>query len=70
MISIVGLQGALILKILRGKYPPVTNFYSADVSEIIKRCLTQVSTWACQLGDMLGDANSGTGAQLETTVVH
>jgi NIMA (never in mitosis gene a)-related kinase len=41
VIFLAGLQGALILKILRGKYPPVTN-YSADVAEIIKKCLTQV----------------------------
>eukprot|EP00195_Chlamydomonas_chlamydogama_P009069 CAMPEP_0202904676 /NCGR_PEP_ID=MMETSP1392-20130828/30593_1 /ASSEMBLY_ACC=CAM_ASM_000868 /TAXON_ID=225041 /ORGANISM="Chlamydomonas chlamydogama, Strain SAG 11-48b" /LENGTH=558 /DNA_ID=CAMNT_0049592433 /DNA_START=449 /DNA_END=2125 /DNA_ORIENTATION=- len=33
-------QGALILKILRGKYPPVTG-YSPDIAELIKRCLTQ-----------------------------
>eukprot|EP00199_Chlamydomonas_sp_CCMP681_P000941 CAMPEP_0119104632 /NCGR_PEP_ID=MMETSP1180-20130426/2800_1 /TAXON_ID=3052 ORGANISM="Chlamydomonas cf sp, Strain CCMP681" /NCGR_SAMPLE_ID=MMETSP1180 /ASSEMBLY_ACC=CAM_ASM_000741 /LENGTH=504 /DNA_ID=CAMNT_0007089451 /DNA_START=36 /DNA_END=1546 /DNA_ORIENTATION=+ len=33
-------QGALILKILRGKYPPVQG-YSPEVSDIIKRCLTQ-----------------------------
>ncbi len=33
-------QGALILKILRGKYPPVVG-YSPDVSDVIKRCLTQ-----------------------------
>ena len=34
-------QGALILKILRGKFPPVTG-YSPDISDLIKRCLTQV----------------------------
>ncbi|GLC47162.1 hypothetical protein PLESTB_001387600 [Pleodorina starrii] len=33
-------QGALILKILRGKFPPVTG-YSPDISDLIKRCLTQ-----------------------------
>lgn len=33
-------QGALILKILRGKYPPVVG-YSPEVSDVIKRCLTQ-----------------------------
>ena len=33
-------QGALILKILRGKYPAVTG-YSPEVSDLIKRCLTQ-----------------------------
>lgn len=33
-------QGALILKILRGKYPAVTG-YSLDISDLIKRCLTQ-----------------------------
>ena len=40
-------QGALILKILRGKFPPVTG-YSPDISELIKLCLTQV--W----GELLG----------------
>ncbi len=34
-------QGALILKILRGKFPPVTG-YSPEISDLIKRCLTQV----------------------------
>ena len=38
------LQGALILKILRGKYPPVAG-YSPDLIDIVKRCLTQVSQW-------------------------
>jgi NIMA (never in mitosis gene a)-related kinase len=33
-------QGALILKILRGKYPAVTG-YSPEISDLIKRCLTQ-----------------------------
>ncbi|MEW5302088.1 MAG: hypothetical protein WDW36_004898 [Sanguina aurantia] len=33
-------QGALILKILRGKFPPVQG-YSPEVTDIIKRCLTQ-----------------------------
>ncbi|KAL6749037.1 NIMA-related kinase 4 [Haematococcus lacustris] len=33
-------QGALILKILRGKYPPVSG-YTPEVSDIVKRCLTQ-----------------------------
>ncbi|KAG2487503.1 hypothetical protein HYH03_013921 [Edaphochlamys debaryana] len=33
-------QGALILKILRGKFPPVSG-YSPDISDLIKRCLTQ-----------------------------
>lgn len=32
-------QGALILKILRGRYPPVSG-YSKDLTEIIKACLT------------------------------
>lgn len=36
-----GAQGALILKILRGKYPPISG-YSPDISDVIKRCLTQV----------------------------
>lgn len=35
------LQGALILKILRGKFPPVSG-YSPDICDLIKRCLTQV----------------------------
>jgi hypothetical protein len=35
------LQGALILKILRGKYPALTG-YSPDISDLVKRCLTQV----------------------------
>jgi serine/threonine protein kinase len=34
------LQGALILKILRGKYPALTG-YSPDISDLVKRCLTQ-----------------------------
>ncbi|KAG1671969.1 hypothetical protein FOA52_013341 [Chlamydomonas sp. UWO 241] len=33
-------QGALILKILRGKYPALTG-YSPDISDLVKRCLTQ-----------------------------
>ncbi|KAG2429699.1 hypothetical protein HYH02_013957 [Chlamydomonas schloesseri] len=33
-------QGALILKILRGKFPPVSG-YSPDICDLIKRCLTQ-----------------------------
>ncbi|PNG99474.1 Serine/threonine-protein kinase Nek1, partial [Tetrabaena socialis] len=33
-------QGALILKILRGKFPPVAG-YSPDILDLIKRCLTQ-----------------------------
>ena len=33
---------ALILKILRGKYPPLTGF-SPGLSEVVKKCLTQVS---------------------------
>jgi hypothetical protein len=37
------LQGALILKIIRGKYPPVIG-YCADMISIIKMCLTQVRT--------------------------
>lgn len=36
-------QGALILKILRGKYPPV-NGYSQEMVDIIKRCLTQAAS--------------------------
>lgn len=36
-------QGALILKILRGKYPPVSG-YSPEMVDIIKRCLTQAAT--------------------------
>jgi len=35
-------QGALILKILRGKFPPVTG-YSAELQDIVKRCLTQAA---------------------------
>lgn len=39
-------QGALILKILRGKYPAVSG-YSPDISDVIKRCLTQVRALLC-----------------------
>jgi len=35
-------QGALILKILRGKFPPVTG-YSTELQDIVKRCLTQAA---------------------------
>uniref|UniRef100_A0A061SER0 non-specific serine/threonine protein kinase n=1 Tax=Tetraselmis sp. GSL018 TaxID=582737 RepID=A0A061SER0_9CHLO len=35
-------QGALILKILRGKFPPVTG-YSPELQDIVKRCLTQAA---------------------------
>lgn len=35
------MQGALILKILRGKFPPVSG-YSPEIQDLIKRCLTQV----------------------------
>eukprot|EP00955_Chlamydomonas_euryale_P065426 359240-Chlamydomonas_euryale.AAC.2 len=34
-------QGALILKILRGRYPPLTGF-SAEMCDLVKCCLTQV----------------------------
>jgi hypothetical protein len=36
------LQGSLILKILKGKYPPVTG-YSKELLDIVKSCLTLVS---------------------------
>jgi hypothetical protein len=36
------LQGALILKILRGKYPTVQG-YSKELTDIVKACLTLVS---------------------------
>jgi serine/threonine protein kinase len=35
-------QGALILKILRGKFPPVTG-YSPELQDIVRRCLTQAA---------------------------
>lgn len=34
-------QGSLILKILRGKYPPLTG-YSKELTAVVKGCLTQV----------------------------
>jgi streptolysin S family bacteriocin protoxin len=40
------LQGSLILKILRGKYPPLTG-YSKELTDIVKCCLTLVS-FLCQ----------------------
>ncbi|GMH45985.1 hypothetical protein BSKO_13949 [Bryopsis sp. KO-2023] len=38
-----GNQGALILKILRGRYPPLAG-YSTELIDMIKRCLTQVAS--------------------------
>jgi hypothetical protein len=35
------LQGALILKILRGKYPAVQG-YSKELTDVVKACLTLV----------------------------
>jgi serine/threonine protein kinase len=35
------LQGGLILKILRGKYPPISG-YSKELTSIVKSCLTLV----------------------------
>jgi hypothetical protein len=40
--KLVLLQGNLILKILRGKYPPLTG-YSKELTDIVKGCLTLVS---------------------------
>lgn len=40
--SLPPLQGSLILKILRGKYPPLTG-YSKELTDIVKSCLTLVS---------------------------
>lgn len=37
-------QGALIMKILKGRYPPVTG-YSAELTDVIKACLALVSGW-------------------------
>lgn len=37
---LICLQAALIMKILRGQYRPVIG-YSADLTDIVKRCLTQ-----------------------------
>eukprot|EP00899_Mesostigma_viride_P029183 jgi/Mesvir1/944/Mv17498-RA.1 len=36
-------QGALILKILKGKYPPVKG-YSAELQDVMSRCLTRDTT--------------------------
>lgn len=33
-------QGALILKILRGRFPPITK-YSPEIEDLVKQCLTQ-----------------------------
>jgi serine/threonine protein kinase len=35
-------QGALLLKILRGRYPPLPSTYSRELRELVKSCLTQV----------------------------
>eukprot|EP00741_Cyanophora_paradoxa_P014947 tig00020830_g14421.t1 len=34
-------QGALILKIIRGKYPPIPSSYSRELSEVLSKCLTR-----------------------------
>lgn len=34
-------QGSLMLKILRGRYPPLTG-YSRELTEVVKACLTLV----------------------------
>jgi len=43
-LAAAGVQGSLILKILRGKYPPVTG-YSKELTDIVKSCLTLVRTF-------------------------
>lgn len=40
-VLLCGPQGGLILKILRGKYPPITG-YSKELINIVKSCLTLV----------------------------
>jgi len=32
-------QGALILKIIRGKYPPISSSYSRELTDMLSRCL-------------------------------
>uniref|UniRef100_A0A7S0VHZ0 non-specific serine/threonine protein kinase n=1 Tax=Hemiselmis tepida TaxID=464990 RepID=A0A7S0VHZ0_9CRYP len=32
-------QGALILKIIRGKYPPISSSYSCELKDMLSRCL-------------------------------
>ena len=46
------LQAALIMKILRGQYRPVTG-YSADLTDIVKRCLTQSTARRPDTGALL-----------------
>lgn len=39
-------QGTLILKILHGKYPAPSSSYSKELLDVVKACLTLVSTHA------------------------
>ncbi len=46
------LQAALIMKILRGQYRPITGF-SADLTDVLKRCLTQSTARRPDTGEIL-----------------
>lgn len=66
------MQGSLILKILRGKYPPVTG-YSKELTDIVKSCLTLVhaSGGSTRLLRKSRTANSGMlqGNQVQCTAL-
>ena len=56
-------QGALILNILRGRYPPPPSGYSDDVLDILKRCLTRDTKRRPNTAQLLANRKVRTAAE-------
>eukprot|EP00276_Gloeochaete_wittrockiana_P009844 CAMPEP_0184654578 /NCGR_PEP_ID=MMETSP0308-20130426/12240_1 /TAXON_ID=38269 /ORGANISM="Gloeochaete witrockiana, Strain SAG 46.84" /LENGTH=508 /DNA_ID=CAMNT_0027090621 /DNA_START=1 /DNA_END=1523 /DNA_ORIENTATION=+ len=50
-------QGALILKIIRGRYPPITSNYSSQLADILDKCLTRDTARRPDTADILLQPN-------------